>query len=256
MFWLFGTATAHFVGTPLPFESPQLKPVPKGVNIRSLQNGFSQISTNQTYAAVYFNDTTQPLYIVDKSLDVASMLVGNGLIVRSITELHSFSHPGPLDLQGTRHDSAGSLDTRFLGHPAIGCRWYVFDGFRVHLPPTCLAAAECFATSRLAMFRTIDHTIFAVTLKQVSLAAFTIPLILNISVTFLILLRIHQVERLASTRDGMHHLRFTRRMIITAFESSIILPVYFLVLVILYYTRSQMIEVVSHLFVERVPSPV
>lgn len=103
---------------------------------------------------------------------------------------------------------------------------------------------EFYITDRFSRLLPNDSSIFARQIMHLSPAAFTLPLVLNFFITFFILLRIHHAEGLACTRDGMQQLTRTRRMIITAFESAMILPCYFLVLLILYVTKSGMVEVV------------
>jgi len=101
---------------------------------------------------------------------------------------------------------------------------------------TALLSSACvldfFVTSRLARQGANLYSV-----QYLSYPLFTIPLILNICISSLILLRIHQAERMASTRDGMHKLSCLRRLIITSFETGIIMPATLLILLALYYTR-------------------
>jgi len=102
---------------------------------------------------------------------------------------------------------------------------------------------EFYITNLLSQTSPPNPGVFAPLIHHSAPAVFTIPLALNIFISLIILLRIHQAERLASTRDGMHTLTLLRRMIITAFESAIILPCYLLVLVVLYFKGNDMLEV-------------
>jgi len=197
MLWMFLCATAHFA-----------------TNIRSLQDGFSMLNATDDSGAravaTYFNDSAQRLYIVDKSLDGVSTLIGNGLLIYRVYDMIP----------------NGLWIVSFLVVLLVGA-----------------GVIEFYITNLLSQTSAPNPGVFAPLIHHSAPAVFTIPLALNIFITLIILLRIHQAERLASTRDGMHTLTLLRRMIITAFESAIILPCYLLVLVVLYFKGNDMLEV-------------